>query len=845
MDKSRRDAIVVLFSCLDVEALLSLLTQESPSYTPACLPDEHTFARALETFGDGRYTSYEARMIHAELSKRLDCGGPLRFMADFATENLRMLDGEVVCRHANILSWRDTTHHIGQMPFACAFLAYGDVKRGTMRHNVSLPIVLRTDNLYLRNILSQGMAENHHHLKGSAPAFLLAWLSLMNDMENRSDQFKKTLKWPLHPGSNPVRFFERMYALVWKAAYIRAYLFARIHGHTSIANSMRSELLRVLTYDQDQCLRASRKLKCKITQLSLGADPLDYAIQSPLDTEPSGEGVFSGESTFQYRAFYDLLSGTSVLDSFECDLFYAYLMIGCQLRGELVQCNGLSGFDNFNRYQDRKGSFLRSKHKRLQIELPLEAGLLDRHLLKFETRFIPDSKPRKFRQEYQNIADAAQKITEANDTVSDKLYLVAHIPKGEEKPTNSTFATPCRNRMKRTQCKHIALTLNEHFQARPLNEPMILGIDACSAEMGCRPEAFAQAFRYLRELPITPSVLDPARTNRTLRVTYHVGEDILDIVDGLRAIDEAMIFFEMRAGDRLGHALALGLVPKDWYLRKSRRLFLPRQDLLDNLSWMIQTLKCEGALPQSLFSELEGEFMHQFNYVYRSNIPFGLRDFPTHPQDYHNAWMLRGDDPACYEFVQDHETFKQSLGKVRLGYDEFSFLNTGSHSEILDTIRRSDIGALQLHHHYHFNEKVHEYGAEVIEYEVSTSYIEAATTLQRIMAHRIASRNIGIETNLTSNYLISNVERYDEHPILRFNDAALANMPDNPHLLISINTDDLGVFETNLENEYALLARSIEQLINDDGKPRYAPADIYNWLDSVRIMGLRQSWKSD
>ena len=151
--------------------------------------------------------------------------------------------------------------------------------------------------------------------------------------------------------------------------------------------------------------------------------------------------------------------------------------------------------------------------------------------------------------------------------------------------------------------------------------------------------------------------------------------------------------------------------------------------------------------------------------------------------------MLRGDNPACYEFVQDHERFKRSLDKVRLGYDEFCFLNTSSHSETLNTIRRSDIGALQLYHHYHFNEKVRKHGAEVVEFEVSTSYIEAVTTLQRIMGRRIVSTNIGIETNPTSNYLISNIERYDEHPILRFNDVVLANTPDNPHLLISINTE--------------------------------------------------------
>lgn len=42
-------------------------------------------------------------------------------------------------------------------------------------------------------------------------------------------------------------------------------------------------------------------------------------------------------------------------------------------------------------------------------------------------------------------------------------------------------------------------------------------------------------------------------------MTYHTGEDFLDIVDGLRAIDEAMLFLQMEKGERLGHAMALGV----------------------------------------------------------------------------------------------------------------------------------------------------------------------------------------------------------------------------------------------------------------------------------------------
>ena len=53
-----------------------------------------------------------------------------------------------------------------------------------------------------------------------------------------------------------------------------------------------------------------------------------------------------------------------------------------------------------------------------------------------------------------------------------------------------------------------------------------------------------------------------------MSVTYHVGEDFLDPVDGLRAIDEAVRFLEMGSGDRLGHATVLGLDLKKWYEKK-------------------------------------------------------------------------------------------------------------------------------------------------------------------------------------------------------------------------------------------------------------------------------------
>lgn len=59
----------------------------------------------------------------------------------------------------------------------------------------------------------------------------------------------------------------------------------------------------------------------------------------------------------------------------------------------------------------------------------------------------------------------------------------------------------------------------------------------------------------------------------------------------------------------------------------------------------------------------------------------------------------------------------------------------------------------------------------------------------------------------SSNYLIGTIQKYEAHPILRFNSRYLHEFQKNMSVCVSINTDDQGVFDTLLENEYALMAQ--------------------------------------
>ena len=149
----------------------------------------------------------------------------------------------------------------------------------------------------------------------------------------------------------------------------------------------------------------------------------------------------------------------------------------------------------------------------------------------------------------------------------------------------------------------------------------------------------------------------------------------------------------------------------------------------------------------------------------------------------------------------------------------------------------------------HYDEKVRKRGEEVILFKAERLYIEAVKKVQRYMQKEIAKKGIAIESNPSSNYLISTFGRYDEHPILQWYNRYLTTDTSKLNaccqLPVCINTDDQGVFETLLENEYALMALALEKAQDQNGNPLYPVTMIYEWLDKIREMGLMVSFKNN
>ena len=91
--------------------------------------------------------------------------------------------------------------------------------------------------------------------------------------------------------------------------------------------------------------------------------------------------------------------------------------------------------------------------------------------------------------------------------------------------------------------------------------------------------------------------------------------------------------------------------------------------------------------------------------------------------------------------------------------------------------------------------------------------------------------------------MIGTIKKYDQHPLVRFNSRKLKQASPGMSLSVSINTDDQGVFDTLLENEYALMALALEKAKDEEGNKLYDIEDIYEWLNYVREMGIEQSFE--
>ena len=155
-------------------------------------------------------------------------------------------------------------------------------------------------------------------------------------------------------------------------------------------------------------------------------------------------------------------------------------------------------------------------------------------------------------------------------------------------------------------------------------------------------------------------------------------------------------------------------------------------------------------------------------------------------------------------------------------------------------ILRANRSILQLLYLYHFGQQERLLGQVPESFQISDDYAALVTKIQDHMMRRLMEQGICIECNPSSNYLIGTFRSYDKHPMFRFNSFGL-NVPEHTdesiQLRVSINTDDQGIFDTSLENEYALMYCGLCMRKDASNRNLFSHDAVYSYLDHIRTLG--------
>ncbi len=322
--------------------------------------------------------------------------------------------------------------------------------------------------------------------------------------------------------------------------------------------------------------------------------------------------------------------------------------------------------------------------------------------------------------------------------------------------------------------------------------------------------------------------IEPSR----LKIKFHCGEEFLDLVDGMRAIDETILFLDMRKGDYLGHVLALGINVQEWYKRKPSTLFLPVQDILDNLVWFVGTARRFKihSYPKEI-KELESLILRYFNDIYRE-VPIHSILSPSElAQLLYQSWTLRGDNPFRYD-------------RHRCLPDQ-PILTLWNKNDLNDSKRveawiRMNPQVTEFYWRYHFDQKSKEDGKQIKPITYSLKQQLLIAEVQAALLEYVTGFGLFIETLPSINVLLSPFKRYDEHVILRFMPPKEAGWP-GPKLHVSVNSDNPGVIESNAAAELEYLAAGLRKAKDEKGEHLYNEETIDAWLKRIIQNGWDQA----
>lgn len=359
--------------------------------------------------------------------------------------------------------------------------------------------------------------------------------------------------------------------------------------------------------------------------------------------------------------------------------------------------------------------------------------------------------------------------------------------------------------------------LNSIRESIPNIDKYMLGIDAASIENNTEPWVFARAYDIARDSKTSKLSVNHKKI-QSLGFTFHVGEDFRHILTGLRHIDEVVEHFKYHAGDRIGHGIALG-VDIDYWIQNNPVVLLPRGEYLDNLLWIWGICKENGNLSNLDISYLEQQIMDLAEEIYHTID--GITVYLLW-KVYQNKFEVFEPNSKFASVNQETET--RDAHCVCCKYLSESECNTGERWSY-ETLKYAT-------HCRCFLERM----VTPIQVEILESDAKLYKYLQKRMINKISTIGIVVETNPTSNLAIGEMQDLFHHYIFHLNE--IEDTKEHNSVIVSINSDDPSVFNTNVSNEIAYIFYSLQ-------KRGYSREQSLAWINKVRQYGMDSSFIKD
>jgi hypothetical protein len=410
--------------------------------------------------------------------------------------------------------------------------------------------------------------------------------------------------------------------------------------------------------------------------------------------------------------------------------------------------------------------------------------------------------------------------------------------------------------------------LNQNFQFHPAR--WFRGLDVAGDENDLRIEWFAPILRWLRRgLASRP---DGEQASSGFHLSIHAGEDYAHPLSGMRHVDETVRFCEMRDGDRLGHALALGIEPAQWVARQGE-MIVPLDEHLDNLVWLwhyATTLSGRLPLAQQVLPIIERRIARIFPFTLWLEPPKLDRDHQEDdgygkqrpelgtvpPSELYRAWCLRRNCHHLWQKLYDDQPRSE---RERCAVPDAAVINHPSdiaariyryRHQHLAALSKLPLVVVRVGAEWDGQALYGEHAKPVrgIINDVDTAQeLDFMHALQDYLMDQYDQMGLIIETNPTSNVYIARLENHSEHPIFRWNppdESVLSNgekynrfgLRRGP-VRVLVNTDDPGITPTTLRTEFSLLREAAISL----GVARTVAEE---WLERLRRYGIEQFHKN-